>query len=81
MPSDRKGFSGSIGGASDAAPINSHAIIEGDGKFDKTRAQPDKGAASQVGPYSHVPVSSKDPRVSGAGPSPSGSPGHSTRRK
>jgi hypothetical protein len=63
MPSDRKGFSGSIGGSSGASPINSHAILEGDGKFDRTRAQPDKGAGSIIGPYSHVPVSNKDPKV------------------
>ena len=68
MPSDRKGFSNSIGGAGGAVPITSRAILEGDGKFDRTRAQPDKGAASQIGPYSHVPVSSKDPRVTSKEP-------------
>jgi hypothetical protein len=68
MRSDRKGFSGSIGGASGASPINSHAILEGDGKFDKTRAQPDKGAGSIVGVYSHVPVSQKDPKVTSREP-------------
>jgi len=69
-----RGFSASIGGASGAASVNSRSLIEGDGKFDKTRAQPDKGAGSVIGPYSHVPVSSKDPKVHGAGPSPSGRP-------
>jgi hypothetical protein len=64
---DSKGFSSSIGGSSGAAPVNSRSLIEGDGKFDKTRAQPDKGAGSVIGPYSHVPVSSKDPKVHGAG--------------
>jgi hypothetical protein len=72
MASDRKGFSNSIGGPGGASEIGSKSIIEGNGRFDKTRAQPDKGAGSQVGAYSHVPVSSKDPKVRGAGPSPSG---------
>jgi hypothetical protein len=52
--------SNSIG---DGGSINSKSLLEADGAFDKTRAQPDKGAGSQVGAYGHVPVSSKDPRV------------------
>jgi len=66
MRSDKKGFSGSIGGASGAAPINSRALGEGDG----TNRRPDseKGAGSIIGPYSHVPVSSKDPKVASREP-------------
>jgi hypothetical protein len=68
MASDKKGFGGSIGGPRGASPINSHAILEGDGKFDRTRAQPDKGAGSIIGTYSHVPVSQKDPKVNSKEP-------------
>ena len=68
---DAKGFGQSIGGASGAAPINGKSLIEGDGKFDKTRAQPDKGAGSVIGPYGRVPVPSKPSVVNGGGPSPS----------
>jgi hypothetical protein len=82
MPSDRKGFSGSIGGASGASPVDSKSLLEADGKFDRTRAQPDKGADSASGGgYGRVPVPSKDPKVHGAGPSPSGAPRQPGKRK
>jgi hypothetical protein len=67
---ESKGFSGSIGGGGGSSPINSRSITEADGKFDKTRAQPDKGAGSVIGSYGRVPVPSKDPKVHGAGPTP-----------
>jgi hypothetical protein len=81
MPSDGKRFGRSIGGGSGSSPVNSKSLLEADGKFDKTRVQPDKGAGSVIGPYSHVPVSSKDPKVHGAGPSPSGRPRQPGKRK
>ena len=66
---DRKGFSASIGGASGAAPVNSRSLVEADSKFDRTRAQPNKGAASVVGAYGRVPVPNKDPKVASKEPS------------
>lgn len=72
MMKDRKGYSSSIGGASGASPVDSKSLLEADGKFDRTRAQPDKGAGSASGGgYGRIPVPSKDPKVHGAGPSPS----------
>jgi hypothetical protein len=57
--------SNSIG---DGGSVNSKSLLEADGKFDGTRAQPNKGAGSIIGPYSHVPVSNKDPRVNSKEP-------------
>jgi hypothetical protein len=71
---DSKGFSASIGGASGAVPINSKSLIEGDGRFDKTRAQPDKGAGSIIGPYSApngLLKAGKPAVVNSGGPEPS----------
>jgi hypothetical protein len=76
MASDKKGFSSSIGGASGAAPVNSRSLIEGDGRFDKSRAQPNKGVAGANGIFDlgHVPPISK-PAVVNSRPGPRGRPG------
>jgi hypothetical protein len=71
---DGKGFGRSIGGGNGSSPVNSKSLLEADGRFDKSRAQADRGAGSVVGAYGRVPVPSKDPKVHGAGPSPSGRP-------
>jgi hypothetical protein len=49
----------------DGGSINSKSLLEGDGRFDKTRGNAGKGAGSAIGTttYGHVPVSAKDPRV------------------
>ena len=53
----------------DGGSINSKSLLESDSKFDKTRANAGKGAGSIIGgAYSHVPVSSKDPRVNSKEP-------------
>jgi hypothetical protein len=55
--------SNSIG---DGGSINSGALREADGTSRKP--DPNKGAGSIIGPYSHVRVSSKDPRVNSKEP-------------
>jgi hypothetical protein len=55
--------SNSIG---DGGSINSGALREADGTSRKP--DPNKGAGSIIGPYSHVPVSSKDPKVASREP-------------
>ena len=74
---DSSGFSGSIGGAAGAAAIGSTSIGEADGKFDRTRAQPEKGAGSIIGPYSApngLLKAGKSAIVNGGGPSPANPP-------
>jgi hypothetical protein len=55
--------------------ITSKSLTEADGKFDRTRAQADKGAGSVIGPYgapNAVLRAGKPSVVNGAGPSPGG---------
>jgi hypothetical protein len=64
----------------DNGSIVSKSLEQADGWFDKTRAQPDKGAGSNVGGraggggYGRIPISAVDPKVRGSGPSPASPP-------
>lgn len=76
MAKNGKSFGNSIGGGGGASEIKSGSIVEADGRFDRTRADPNKGAGSVVGEgaWGRIPVPSLDPKVRGAGPSPASPP-------
>lgn len=80
---ESKGFSGSIGGGGGSAPVNSKSLLEADGRFDKSRAQADRGAGSITGGAYGAPngllKAGKPAVVTGPGPSPARSVRQSKR--